>query len=135
MEVERRPTYALGKNFSCLKKNILRSLHISSILKMCLSSSFIMSLSLAQLPAAFSVLLAAITYFTLAFFRHNKHSQRVTFVGQNSVSGWENSSWLKINKRGGVGCKKNVLVCIFEKIVGGTPIPDWGVVIFEQLWI
>ena len=49
---------------------------------MCLSSSFIMSSSLAQLSAAFSVLLAAITHFTLAFFQRNKHSQRVTFAGQ-----------------------------------------------------
>ena len=41
-----------------------------------------MSTSLAQLSAEFSVLLAAITHFTIAFFQHNKHSQRVTFSGQ-----------------------------------------------------
>ena len=70
------------KNSSFLKRNVLRLLHISSILKMCLSSSFIMLSSLAQLSAAFSVLLAAITYFTQTFFQHNKHSQRVTFAGQ-----------------------------------------------------
>ena len=49
---------------------------------MYLSSSFMMSSSLAQLSAAFSVLLAAITHFTLALFQRNKHSQGVTFVGQ-----------------------------------------------------
>ena len=63
------------KNFNFLKKNLLRLLHISSMLKMCLSSSFIMSSSLAQLSAAFAVLLAAITHFTLTFFQHNEHSQ------------------------------------------------------------
>ena len=52
------------------------------MLKMCLSSSFIMSSSLVQLSAAFSVLLAAITHFTLAFFQRKKKSQRVTFAGQ-----------------------------------------------------
>ena len=41
-----------------------------------------MTSSLAQLSAEFSVLLAAITHFTIAFFQHNKHSQRVTFSGQ-----------------------------------------------------
>ena len=78
------------KNFSFLKKNLLRllRLHISSILKMCLSPSFIMSSSLAQLSSALSVLLAAIAHFTLAFFQHNKHSQRVT--PDNSRPGWEN---------------------------------------------
>ena len=49
---------------------------------MCLSSAFRMSSSLAQLTAPFSVLLAAITHFTLAFFQRNKHSQGVTFAGQ-----------------------------------------------------
>ena len=49
---------------------------------MCLSSSFIMSSSLTQLSAAFSVLLAAIMHFTLGFCQRNKHSQRVTFAGQ-----------------------------------------------------
>ena len=48
------------KDFRFLKKNLLRLSHISSILKMCLSSSFIMSSSLAQLSAALSVLLADI---------------------------------------------------------------------------
>ena len=41
-----------------------------------------MTSSLAQLSAEFSVLLAAITHFTIAFFQHNKYSQRVTFSGQ-----------------------------------------------------
>ena len=68
MEVERRPTYALNKNFGFLRKNLLRLLHISSILKMCLSSSFTMSSSSVQLSAASSVLLAAITHFTRTFF-------------------------------------------------------------------
>ena len=94
MEVERRPTYALDKNFRFLKNNLLHLLHISSILKMCLASSFMMSSSLAQLSAAFSVLLAAITHFTLAFFQHNKHS-RVTFT-DNSGSGWENFLFAQI---------------------------------------
>ena len=49
---------------------------------MCLSSAFIMSSSLVQLSAAFSVLLAALTHFTLAFFQRSNHSQRVTFAGQ-----------------------------------------------------
>ena len=73
---------ALDKNFSFLKINLLPLLHISSILKICLLSSFIMSSSLAELSAGFSVLLEAITHFTIAFFQHNKHSQRVTFVRQ-----------------------------------------------------
>ena len=71
------------KSFNCLKKHLLRLLHMSSMPKLCLSSAFIMSSSLAQLSAAaFSVLLAAITHFTLAFFQRNKHSQRITFPGQ-----------------------------------------------------
>ena len=82
MEVDRRLTYALDKNFNFLKKNLLRLLHISSILKACLSSSFITSSSLAQLSAAFSVLLAAITKFDTSIFQQNKPSQRVTFAGQ-----------------------------------------------------
>ena len=49
---------------------------------MCLSSAFIMSSSLAQLTAAFTVFFAAIMHFTLAFFQRNKRSQRVTFAGQ-----------------------------------------------------
>ena len=76
------------QNFNFLKQNLLRLLHISSTLKMYLSSLFIMSSSFAQLRAAFSVLLAAITHFTLAFFQRNKHSKRVTFAGQFWV--WEN---------------------------------------------
>ena len=48
------------KNFNFLTKNLLHLLHISSMLKICLSLSFIMSSSLAQLSAAFSVLLAEI---------------------------------------------------------------------------
>ena len=70
------------KNFNFLKQNLLHLLHISSMLKVCLSSLFIMLSSLAKLSAAFSVLLATITHFTLAFFQRNKHSQRVTFAGQ-----------------------------------------------------
>ena len=107
------------KNFNFLKNNLLRLLHISSMLKMCLSSSFIMSSSLAQLSAAFSVLLAAITHSTLAFFQRNKHSQRVTFaeqflfwlgkfpLGSKLISGGVaiRMSWCaffeKINSRGG----------------------------------
>ena len=91
------------------------------MLEMCLSSSFIMSSSLAQLSATFSVLLAAITHFTLAFFQRNKHSQRVTFAGQflvwlgkfplgsKLISGGAaiRMSWCaffeKINSRGGGG--------------------------------
>ena len=65
-----KATYTFDKNFGFLKRNLLRLLHISSILKMCLSSSFIMSSSLPRLLAAFSVLLAAITHFTIAFFQH-----------------------------------------------------------------
>ena len=82
MEVERRPIYALDKNFSFLKKNTLRLLSISNILKMCLLSSFIMSSSSTQLSAAFSVLLVAITHFMQTFFKHNKQSPLVTFAGQ-----------------------------------------------------
>ena len=99
------------KNFNFLKKNLLRLLHISSILKMYLSSSFTMSSSLAQLSAAFSLLLVAFTHLTIAFFQHNKHSRRVTFAGQ---------FWVWLGKfplgseliSGGGGCNKNVLVCI-----------------------
>ena len=37
MDVDRRPTYALDKKlFNFLKNNLLRLLHISSMLKMCL---------------------------------------------------------------------------------------------------
>ena len=82
MDAERRPTYALDNNFNVLKNNLLRLSNIASMLKMCLSSSFIVSSSLVQLSAAFSVLLAAITHFRLAFFQRNKHSKRVTFAGQ-----------------------------------------------------
>ena len=85
------------KNFSFLKKNLLRLLHISSIIKMCLSSSFIKSLSLAQLST--SVLPAAINNVTLALLQHNKHSQRVRRTILGLVG--KISSWLKINKRGG----------------------------------
>ena len=89
MEVERRLTYALDKNFNFLKKNLLRLLHTSSILKMCLSTLFIMPSSLSQLSAAFSVLLASITHFTLAFFNTTKiHNELVS--PDNSGSGWEN---------------------------------------------
>ena len=49
---------------------------------MCLPSSFIMSSSLAQLLATFSVLLAALMHLMLAFFQCNKHSQRITFARQ-----------------------------------------------------
>ena len=83
MDVERRHQHMHWiKHFNFKKQNLLHLLHISSMLKMCLSSSFIMSSSLAKLSAAFSVLLAAITHFTLAFLQRNKHSQGVTFVGQ-----------------------------------------------------
>ena len=76
------------KNFSFFKKNLLCLLHISSILRMCLSSSPIMS-SLAQLSAAFSVLLAGITHFRLAFFSTtNIHHELPS--PDNSQSGWEN---------------------------------------------
>ena len=43
MEVERKLTYELDKNFSFLKKNLLWLSNTSNILTMCLSSSFIMS--------------------------------------------------------------------------------------------
>ena len=88
------------KNFNFWKKNLLHLLHISSMLKMCLSSAFRMSSSLAQLSAAFSVLLAAITYFTLAFFQRNKHSQRVTFARQFLLWLGKFPPGSKINKRG-----------------------------------
>ena len=96
MDVERTPTYGLDKNFNFLKQNLLSSL-------------FIMSSSLAQLSAAFSVLLAAITHFTLAFFQRNKHS-RVTFAGQFLV--WLGKVPLGSKLISG-GCNKNVLVRIF----------------------
>ena len=99
------------KNFNFLKQNLLRLLHISSTLKMYLSSLFIMSSSLAQLSAAFSVLLAAITHFTLAFFQRNKHSKRVTFAGQFWV--WLGKFPLGSKLISGEGCNKNVLGCIF----------------------
>ena len=72
MEVERKPTYALDKNFSVLKKNFSRLLHISNILKMCPSSWFIISSSPSQLSAVFSMLLAGITHFKQIFFQHNR---------------------------------------------------------------
>ena len=52
------------KDLSFLKKNLLWLLNISNTIKMSLSSLIIMSLSSAQLSAAFSMLLAAITHFT-----------------------------------------------------------------------
>ena len=94
---------------------------------MCLSSSFIMSSSLAQLSAAFSVLLAAITHFTLAFFQRNKHSQRVTFAGQFLVCLGKFPLGSKLIS-GGVAIRMS-WCAFFEKINsrGGTSIPDWRV--------
>ena len=82
MEVERRPTYAIDRKQQLFEIELI-------ILKISLSSSFMISSSLTQLTAAFSVLLAAITHFTLAFLSttniYNKlHSP------ENSGSGWEN---------------------------------------------
>ena len=74
MEVESRLTYALDKS-------LLRLLNISNMLKMCPSTSFMMS-SLAQLSAAFSVLLAAATHFTQTIFQHNKQLPQVNFAGK-----------------------------------------------------
>ena len=106
---------------------------------MCLSSSFVMSSSLAQLSSAFSVLLAAITHFTLAFFQRNKHSLRVTFAGQflaclgkfplgsKSISGGAaiRMSWCaffqKINSRGGdvYSGLESIYVCVYAyKLLG-----------------
>ena len=86
-----------------------------------------MTSSLAQLSAEFSVLLAAITHFTLAFFQHNKHSQRVTFAGQFLV-------WLGKFPLGSKLISGGVAITMswcafFEKINsrGGTSIPDWRV--------
>ena len=97
---------------------------------MFLSSSFIMSSSLAQLSAAFSVLLAAITHFTLVFFQPSKHLQRVTFTGQfwvllgkfplglKLISGGVavRMSWCaffeKINSRGGRLFRTGEYICI-----------------------
>ena len=60
-----------------------------------------MSSSLAQLSAAFSVLLAVNTHFTLAFFSTASiHNELLS--PDNFGSGWESSSLLKINKRGEV---------------------------------
>ena len=102
------------------------------MLKMCLSSSFIMSSSLAQLSAAFSVLLAAITHFTLAFFQRNKHSLRVTFAGQFLV--WLGKCPLGSKFISGGGCNKNVLVCIFGKINSqGGRLFRTGEYVFQQL--
>ena len=85
------------------------------MLKMRLSSFFIMSSSSTQLSTAISVFLAAITHFTQTFFQYNKPSLRVTFGGQ---------FWVWLGKcplgskliSGGGGCSKNDLVCIFDKI-------------------
>ena len=79
-----------------------------------LLSASIMSSSLAQLTAAFSVLLAAIMHFTLAFFQRSKHSQRVTFAGQFLVWLGKFPLGSKLISGGG-GCNKNVLVCICRK--------------------
>ena len=52
------------------------------------------------------------------------------FSPDNSESGWDNVLLAQtINKRGGGGCNKNVLICFFEKnkLSGGTSIPDWRV--------
>ena len=91
------------KNFNFLKQNLFRLLHISSTLKMYVSSLFIMSSSLAQLSAAFSVLLAAITHFTLAFCQCNKHSNETSYFCRTILGlVGKISSWLKINKRWGL---------------------------------
>ena len=90
-----------------------------------------MTSSLAQLSAEFSVLLAAITHFTIAFFQHNKHSQRVTFSGQFLV--WLGKCPLGSKLiSGGVAIRMS-WCAFFEKINsrGGTSIPDWRVVMKE----
>ena len=84
------------------------------MLEMCLSSSFIMSSSLAQLSSAFSVLLAAITHFTLAFFQRNKHSLRVTFPGQFLV--WLGKFPLGSKLISGVDAIRMSWCAFFEKI-------------------
>ena len=86
-----------------------------------------MTSSLAQLSAEFSVLLAAITHFTIAFFQHIKHSQRVTFSGQFLV--WLGKCPLGSKLiSGGVAIRMS-WCAFFEKINsrGGTSIPDWRV--------
>ena len=81
---------------------------------MCLSSASIMSSSLAQLTAAFSVRLAAIAHFTLACFQRNKNS-RVTFAGQFLV--WLGKFLLgsKLISGGGVAIRMS-WCAFFEKI-------------------
>ena len=93
MEVERRLTCTLDKNFSFLKKNLLRLLHISQLLKMYLSSSLIISSSSAELPAAFSMLLAAITHFTQTFFNttNSHHELRMSWYAYIRLFGLESS--------------------------------------------
>ena len=80
-----------------------------------LSSASIMSSSLAQLTAAFSVLLAAIMHFTLAFFQRNKHSQRVTFSGQFLVWLGKFPLGSKLISGGGVAIRMS-WCAFFEKI-------------------
>ena len=86
-----------------------------------------MTSSLVQLSAEFSVLLAAITHFTIAFFQHNKHSQRVNFSGQFLV--WLGKFPLGSKLiSGGVAIRMS-WCAFFEKINSreGTSIPDWRV--------
>ena len=73
----------LIKALCLFKKNLNYIYYIfSNIVKMCLSSSFIVSSSLTQLSAVISVLLAAITHFTQTFVQHNKLSLQVSFTRQ-----------------------------------------------------
>ena len=103
------------------------------MLEMCLSSSFVMSSSLAQLSSAFSVPLAAITHFTLAFFQRNKHSLRVTFAGQFLAFFGKFPLGSKLIS-GGAAIRMS-WCAFFEKINsrGGTSIPDWRVHIYKTI--
>ena len=92
--------YWIEKTLDSLKKNVYYI--FSNILKICLSSSLIMLSSLAQLSAAFSVLLLAVTNFTQTVFQHNKQIPQVTFSGQFRV-------WFRICPPG-------------SKLIGGV----WG---------
>ena len=117
MEVERRITYALGKKPTLCEKELITFITyyiLSNIRKMCLPSSCIMLLSSRQLPAGISVLLAAITHITQAFYQHNKHSPQVTFSGRFCC--WLGECPLGSKLISMVrGCNKNVLVFNFLK--------------------
>ena len=90
MEVDREPTFTLDKKALSFRERSYYVYYIfSNILKMCLSSSFIMSSSSAQLSPVLSVLLAAITHFSQTFFNIT-NSNHELLSPDSSGFGWKN---------------------------------------------